>query len=471
MKMLIAGEWVGKSERIEVRHPYDGSLVDTVPAGDTGDIDRAILAAREGFAEMQRLPSHERSAILARCAGLLCERREDFAVTIAREVGKTIREARLEVGRAIQTFTLAAEEAKRIHGETIPLDSAPGSERKIGFYLRTPVGLIAAITPFNFPLNLVAHKVAPALAAGNAVVLKPATATPLSALRMAELLLQSGLPKKALNVVTGVGGAIGNALVTDPRIRMVTFTGSLEVGRQIAASAGLKKMTMELGSNSAVIVMDGADLAQAAARIAVGGYTLAGQVCISVQRVFVQEAVFESFLKELSSRVTSLKVGDPLDEATDMGPMISEGAAVKAEEWIQEAVDRGGRAAIRGSRKGSILQPAILTHVPRRCKIWSEEAFAPLVMVNPFATIDQAIEMVNDSKYGLQAGIFTRDLSTAFEAVKGLEVGGVIVNDVPTYRADLMPYGGVKDSGLGREGVRFAVEEMTELKMVAINLP
>jgi glyceraldehyde-3-phosphate dehydrogenase (NADP+) len=468
MRMLVAGEWLDKPNRIDVRHPFNGHLIDTVPAGDARDVERAIASAAEGFEEMRELPSHRRSRILATCAGLLDRNREELALLIAREVGKTIREARLEVSRAIETFTLAGEEAKRIRGETVPLDAVPGSETKIGFYFRVPLGVIAAITPFNFPLNLVAHKVAPALAGGNAVVLKPATATPLIAIRLAELLLESGLPPRGLSVVTGSGSEIGDAIVRDPRVRMVTFTGSLDVGTRIMSRIGLKKATMELGSNSAVIIMNDGNVVLAAARIAVGGYTLAGQVCISVQRVFVQEAVFDSFLGELVPRVSALRVGDPLQESTDIGPMISEEAAAKAEEWVQEAVQRGGTLALGGARRGAVLDPVVLTHVPRDCRVCCEEAFAPLVVVNSFKTIDEAIALVNDSKYGLQAGIYTADLASSLQAIKRIETGGVMVNEIPTYRADLMPYGGVKGSGLGREGVRHALEEMTELKMVVM---
>jgi len=470
MEMLIGGKWVNKKKLIEVRSPYDGSLVDVVPEGDGEDVERAIESALHGFREIRSLTALNRSEILKKTAELLTASSEDFSRTLTQEVGKTIKEARTEVSRAIQTFTLASEEGKRIHGETVPLDSAPGSEKKMGFFLRVPMGIIATITPFNFPLNLVAHKVAPALAAGNSVILKPATATPLSALKLGKILLKAGLPPQALNIVTGRGEIIGPSLIRDPRVRMVSFTGSLAVGQQIMSWIGLKKATMELGSNSAVVIMEDADLERAAERIKVGGYTLAGQVCISVQRVFLQARIFDQFMERFLPKVKSLKVGNPLEETTDVGPLISEDAAKKVEEWIKEAVSAGAKILCGGKRSGSFLEPTVLIDVSPQSKVYREEAFAPLVVVNRFKTLDEAIKMVNDSQYGLQAGIFTRNIGNAFLAIKEIDVGGIMINEIPTYRADLMPYGGVKGSGLGREGVRFALEEMTELKMVAFEL-
>jgi glyceraldehyde-3-phosphate dehydrogenase (NADP+) len=470
MKMLIGGEWIDKDKRIEVTNPYDGSLVDHVPHGDREDVNAALKGARNGLDELDELGSYGRYKVLLRTAELMEERLEEFAVTMSKEVGKTIKEARGEVRRAIQTLTLSAEEAKRIYGETIPFDAAPGGQSKMGFAMRVPVGIVAAISPFNFPLNLVAHKVAPALAAANAVVVKPATATPLSALFLARALNEAGLPPHALSVVTGPGRAIGDALVTDERVRMITFTGSLEVGKGICSKAGLKRLTMELGSNSACVLMPDAPIERAVNRIALGGYALAGQVCISVQRVFVHRSIFDQFHERFIPKVKSLIWGDPMDEGTDMGPMIDEPNAIRIKDWIDEAISAGATLATGGGRQGTLVEPTVLLNVPRECRVHHQEAFGPVVCINPFETLDEAIELVNDSAYGLQAGIFTYDYKSALQAARQMEVGGVMVNEVPTYRADLMPYGGMKGSGLGREGPRYAIQEMTELKAVGFEL-
>jgi glyceraldehyde-3-phosphate dehydrogenase (NADP+) len=470
MKMLIAGEWIDKSEKISVKNPYDGSVVDTVPAAGARDLEKAVSGAQKGFKEMSGLSSLDRYAILNRSAEVMRSRADEIAIVMSKEVGKTIKEARGEVSRAIQTMTLSSEEAKRIYGETIPFDAAPGGQNKMGFAIRVPLGIVAAISPFNFPLNLVCHKVGPALAAGNAVVVKPASATPLSALLLAEVLLEAGLPPSCLTVITGSGSTIGMGLVRDERVRKITFTGSLEVGKEIARNAGLKKLTMELGSNSCCIVMNDADLERAVDRIKIGGYALAGQVCISIQRVLVQEEVFEPFLEMLTAAVESIKTGDPLDTSTDMGPMIDEQSARRTEEWVKRATQSGAKLVTGGRRSGTMFEPTILRDVPRETDLWFREAFAPLVVVNPFKTLEDAIEAANDSEYGLQAGIFTKDLNSAIEAARRVDVGGFMVNEIPTYRADLMPYGGVKGSGLGREGPRYAVQEMTELKTIAFHI-
>lgn len=343
----------------------------------------------------------------------------------------------------------------------------PYAKDRFGFYIRVPVGIIAAITPFNFPLNLVAHKVAPAIASANSVILKPASYTPLTAILLVKTLLEAGLPKNAINLITGPGGKIGDKLVTHPEIRMITFTGSLEVGEKITKLAGLKKLTMELGSNSACIVDKDADLELASKRIIVGAFSVAGQVCISVQRVFIHSSGMNKFLKIFIPFVKQLKLGDQLLEETDVGPMITPEAAKKTKQWIDEAKTK---ILCGGNHKGSLFEPTVLVDVDEKAKIYSEEAFAPVVIVNKFDKFDEAIELVNHSKYGLQAGIFTADLNKAMEALKKIEVGGVIVNDVPTFRADVMPYGGVKSSGLGREGPKFAIEEMTELKAVCFKV-
>jgi acyl-CoA reductase-like NAD-dependent aldehyde dehydrogenase len=420
---------------------------------------------------MKSLSSYERYEILKRASELLNEYKERIAQTLTQEVGKTITEARKEAERAAQTFLWAAEESKRIFGETIPFDAAPGAEKKMGFFIRVPVGVIGAITPFNFPLNLVAHKLAPAFAAANAVVLKPAEQTPLSAIQLGEILLLAGLPPQALQIVTGYGEEAGDAIVTHPGVRMITFTGSMETGQIITSKAGLKKVALELGSNSACIVMNDGDLEKAAGRISLGGFALAGQICISVQRVFVQEDVFDRFLQSLTPKVKKLVVGDPGEESTDVGPMIDEEAAKRAKEWVDEVVEATGRSPLLGGdREGTLFQPTILTDVPKDCSVISKEVFAPVVAINRFKTLEEAIDMVNDSPYGLQAGIFTRDLKGAFEAARKIEVGGVMINEIPTFRVDNMPYGGVKGSGIGREGPRFAVDEMTEVRVISFDL-
>jgi acyl-CoA reductase-like NAD-dependent aldehyde dehydrogenase len=416
---------------------------------------------------MAAMPRFERAGILDRASVLLGERSEDLARLLASEVGKTIREARLEVSRAASTLALSADEARRLSGEVVPFDAVPAGRDRVGFWVRVPVGVVVAVTPFNFPLTLAAHKVGPAIAAGNSVVLKPATATPLTDLRLGSILCEAGLPGEALSVLTGSGAAVGDALVSHSLPRMVTFTGSAEVGKTIAARAGLKRLAMELGSNSAVIVTDRCDVEDAAARCVRGAYAVAGQVCISVQRVLVQESVAGRFVEAAAAGAAGLRVGDPMLEDTDVGPMIDETQARRAEEWIAESVRLGARLAFGGGRSGPFVAPAVLTGVPDGARLWSEEAFAPVMAVRAYATFDEAIAAVNRSRYGLQAGVFTDDLGDALRAAAEIECGGVMINDVPSYRADLMPYGGVKDSGLGREGPRFSVEEMTEVRLVA----
>jgi acyl-CoA reductase-like NAD-dependent aldehyde dehydrogenase len=468
--MLIGGKWIEKKEKIDVRNPYDGSVVGQVSKGTKEDVDRAVSAAKQGLEQMKELTASERSAILLRAAGKMQEEHEHFSRVVAQEVGKTIQEARGEVSRAVNTFTLSSEEAKRIHGETVPVDAVPAGKGKLGFFLRVPVGIVAAISPFNFPLNLVAHKIAPALAAGNAVVLKPATVTPLIAVELGRILMDSGLPSHALNIVTGPGAEIGDALSGHPDVRMITFTGSLEVGEGICRNAGLKKLTMELGSNSAVILMDDADVDVAVRKIRVGGYAIAGQVCISVQRVIVHERIWDEFMSKIIPAVESLKMGDPLDEETELGPMITSSETKRAKTWIDEAVKGGARLECGGEIEGPFLTPAVLTGDVRSSEVWRNELFAPAIVAVPAGDLDEAIALANDSPYGLQAGVFTERIHDALRVVQEVEVGGVMVNEMPTFRVDQMPYGGVKGSGLGREGARFAVEEMTEIRMVGIQL-
>jgi glyceraldehyde-3-phosphate dehydrogenase (NADP+) len=468
--MLIGDRWVDKPEKIEVRNPYNNELVDTVPAGDVGDVQAALSAAEEGFRVNRGLPVHKRIEILYQAARIIAARQEEFARTIATEGSKTIREARKEASRCVDTITISAEEARRVAGETIPFDSRPGSENRLGYYDRIPIGIIAAITPFNDPLNLVAHKVGPAIAGGNAVVLKPATVTPLSALKLAEALVEAGLPWNILNVVTGQAAKIADALVTDPRVRMISFTGGTQAGLEIVKKAGLKKIGMELGSNSPVIVMDDCDLASAVENSISGAFWAVGQNCIGVQRIYIHEKVYDEFEKRFVARTGKMKVGYQLDETTDMGPMITEGEARRVEEWVKEAVALGAKLLTGGGRKGTLFEPTVFAGMLEAARLNREEVFGPVVSLYRVSSLDEAIRLSNDVKYGLHGAIFTRSLDNAFKAVRELEVGGVMVNDSTDYRIDMMPFGGVKWSGLGREGIKFALLEMTEPKVVCFNL-
>ena len=469
--LYIGGETVWKEPTLDVVYPYKRQKVGEVPLATPEDIKRAIDLAVEGQREIASLSAYERSQILYRAYELLKERAEEFAKIITLEVGKTIREARTEVIRAQQTLLLSAEEAKRIYGETIPYDAVPNGINKVGFYIRVPVGIVAAITPFNFPLNLTMHKVAPALAAGNAVVVKPSERTPLSAAMLAEILYEAGIPKKALSVVYGYA-EVGKALTTDERVRVVSFTGSRKVGDIIARQVGIKKLVLELGSNSALIVDKDADLKKAAKKAVQGGFALAGQVCISVQRVFAHGEIFDQFVNLVVEEVKKLKVGDPMDETTDVGPMISPQDVERIKTWIEEAVKDGAKVVYGGNPLSeTVFEPTVMTHVPRRSRVCAEEAFAPIIFVNPYKTTEEALDWVNDSDYGLQIGVYTNNLKTAWEFIQKAQVGGVIINDIPTFRADNMPYGGVKYSGIGREGPKFAIlEDYTEIKAVAIDL-
>ena len=470
MKMIIGGQWVDKDEKIDVTNPYDGSLVDTVPRGTAEDIDRAIQIAQKGYEINRDLPVHRRISILKKTAEIMQERFEDLAKTIATEGSKTIREARKEVGRAINTITISAEEARRINGETIPFDSAEGSENRVGYYYRFPIGIIGAITPFNDPLNLVAHKLGPAIAGGNSVVLKPATVTPLSALKLGACLLDAGLPGEILSIVTGYGSEIGDPLVSDPRVRMISFTGGVDAGQHITKMAGLKKIGMELGSNSPVIVMDDCDLEAAVESCVSGAFWAVGQNCIGVQRIYIHKKIYDSFRDQFVARTKKYKTGYQLDEDTDMGPMITEGEAKRVIAWVDEAKSLGAAVLTGGTRKGTLVQPTVLENVPAEAKLDCQEVFGPVVSLYPFDTLDEAIEKANSVDYGLHGAIFTKDLNTAFYAIKKMDVGGIMVNDSTDYRVDLMPFGGVKKSGLGREGIRYALQEMTEPKVVCFNL-
>ncbi|MGG1674668.1 aldehyde dehydrogenase family protein [Neobacillus sp. NRS-1170] len=468
--LWIGGEYRPAATYTELKNPYNLEHIADIAVAGKNDVLDAIASAEQALAKLASLPAFVRAEILEKVAGFLKEEREECAKIISQEAAKPLKAARAEVDRTIMTYTFASHEARRIHGETVPMDAAPGGEGRLAFTVREPIGVIAAITPFNFPMNLVAHKVGPAIAAGNPVVLKPASQTPLSAYKIAELFHRAGLPEGALNVVTGSGRSVGDILMKDERIKMITFTGSPEVGRYIRENSGLKRVTLELGSNSAVIVDKGVNLEKVIPRIVTGAFSYQGQVCISIQRIFVHEKLLEVFTEQFVEEVKKLKTGNPLDEDTDISALISRGDVQRTKEWVDEAVASGAGIKIGGSNSDGIYQPTVLVDVDASEKVSCEEIFAPVVHINRFRTMDEAIEMVNDSKYGLQAGIFTNDIHHGLQAAKRLEVGGVMINDIPTFRVDQMPYGGVKLSGMGREGIKYAVEEMTELKLISFKM-
>lgn len=469
--MYIGGQWVRRDKVIEVRDPQDNGLIDTVPRASVEDMRYAIEQAKEGVEIAAQMPVHERVSILNRAAELIQLRHEEFATMIAREGSKTIREARKEVTRCIETIRISAEEARRINGETISFDQMPGSENRVGYYYRFPIGLIAAITPFNDPLNLVAHKVGPAIASGNAIIVKPATITPLSAILLAEALVEAGLPPKVLTVITGNGSEIGDVLVEHPAIRKISFTGGLSAGRHIASKAGLKKISMELGSNSPVIVLGDADLEDAVESTVSGAFWATGQNCLGVQRVYIEDCIFDSFTEQFVARTKEYQVGNKLSETTDMGPLITEKEALRVENWVNEAVQKGATLLCGGKREGAFYMPTVLMNLPSNCTLAEEEVFGPVVTLYRVADLETAIQASNSVNYGLQAGIFTSNLEKAFSAIKSLDVGGVMINDSSDYRIDAMPFGGVKGSGLGREGIKFAIQEMTAPKVVCFKLP
>ena len=470
MRMYIGGEWVDRDAKIPVVNPYDNSVIDEVPKADVEDVDTAVASAVRGSAAMSRLSAYQRFQILRKAADLLEERTEEFARTITMEEGKVIAEGRTEVGRAVQTISLSAEEAKRLYGETVPLDAAPGWTGQLGFTLRVPCGVVVAISPFNFPLNLVAHKVGPALAAGNAVIIKPASDTPLSALKLTDVLVEAGLPPEAVQCITGSGNQIGDPLVVDSRVRKVTFTGSRDVGEHICNVAGLKKITMELGSNSPLIIMPDADMDKVVSATIASGYANAGQVCISAQRIITSGEVYVDFLDALKTGVEAITTGDPLNESVRMGPMVREEDATRVDQWIKEAVSAGARTLVGGEYSGTMYAPTVVADVKPEMRVSCEELFGPAVAVTPFSDIGEAIEMANSTNYGLSAGIFTQNIDWAMRFAREVESGTLHINSGPGWRADLMPYGGLKESGTGKEGPRYAVEEMTELKMVVFHL-
>jgi acyl-CoA reductase-like NAD-dependent aldehyde dehydrogenase len=455
---------------LEVTDKFTGESIGRVPVADASAVDAAVARAQAEFPAWSRTPAHRRAAVLLKAAALIESRAEAFTTTIAREAGKAWKHSANEVARSVETFTFAGEEARRLHGETVPMDASAFGENRIGFYVRSPLGVVSAITPFNFPLNLVAHKVAPALAAGNTVVLKPAEETPLTAVAMADCLREAGLPEGVLELVHGDGPGTGNALVVHPGPAKVSFTGSPPVGAHILKHAGLKRVTLELGNNSGTIVEPDANLDVAVPRCVMSAFANAGQVCISLQRLYVHESIAQTFMERFLAATSALQIGNPLDPGCDVGPMISDEAAARAEEWIREAVAEGATLVTGGRRQGRLVWPTVLTDTKPEMQVMCKEAFAPLVSIVIYRNYDEALQLLGDSPYGLQAGVYTQDLRKAFKAVSALDVGGVLVNDTSIFRVDHMPYGGNRMSGIGREGVRFAVEEMTNVKFVCFNL-
>jgi len=455
---------------IEVYDPGNRELLGTVPSASREDVEQVLATAKEASEYARNMPTHLRVGVLRQVADQLQERHEEFAQVIAREGIKTIREARKEVTRCIETLRISAEEARRLGGEIIAFDQMPGSENRFGYFKRLPVGVVLAITPYNDPLNLVAHKIGPAIAAGNAVILKPHSATPLSARNLVKLFAATELPTGVLQLVTGSGAIIGEQLVSDPRVRMVSFTGGPEVGHKILAQAGLKKISMELGSNCPTIVMGDADMELALEATVSGAFWAAGQNCLHVQRIFIQQDHFEDFSKQFVARTRRLKMGDKMDETTDMGPMISEAATLKVSEFVQDAVACGARILTGGESEGPYYQPTVLDKVSADCRISKEEVFGPVVALYAFSDMQEAIDSANDVDYGLQAGVFTRDLATAHRIADALNCGGVMINDSSDYRIDAMPFGGTRGSGLGKEGVAHAIHEMTDPKTYCFNL-
>ncbi len=467
-RLLVRGEWIETGEWLEVRSPYSGEVVGRVAKAGAQETRDAVEAAEQAMREP--LPAHKRAEILVRVAGHLGRRHDEVAQTICAEAGKPMKAARIEAARAMSTYTFAAVEARKLAGEVVPMDASQAGEGKLAFTLRPPIGVVGAISPFNFPLNLVAHKLAPALAAGCAVVLKPASQTPLSALLLAELETEAGLPPGWLNVVVGPASEIGDVLVSDERVKAITFTGSSDVGWGLRERAPRKKVTLELGNATPVIVEADADLEEAAAKLAGNAFSFAGQSCISVQRIFVQQAAYEGFLERFLSKVEALHVGDPADEETDVGPVIDDDARERIMDWIQEARRGGAEILTGGELDGDLIRPTVVANPSPQAKVSCEEVFGPVCTVSAYGSLEEAIRLANGTRFGLQAGIFTADVRAALRAARELAFGGVTVNEAPTFRADQMPYGGTKDSGNTREGPAYAVRELTEERVIVLQL-
>ncbi|SFB30436.1 Acyl-CoA reductase [Lentibacillus halodurans] len=468
---IINGQEFNNSDNtIDVINPYNGEVVSEIALASDIEFEKGVTNSYDTFHNtMKDMPAHERSDILRKTADLMEENAEEFAWAIVKEAGKPIHFSRGEVQRSVQVLRFASEEAKHITGEVVPMDAAIDGDGRLGLVKQVPLGVVAAITPFNFPLNLSLHKIAPAIAAGNTVIFKPAEKTPISAYQLVKLFQEAGLPDGVLNLVMGTG-EIGEALVTHDKVHKISFTGSLPVGRSIQESAGFKKVTLELGSNSPNILFNDANINEAAKQLVKGAFSFSGQVCISAQRVYVQQDIYEPFLKEYIKQTNELTIGDPTDESTDIGPMISEEEAKRAKQWIDDAAEHGANVETGGERDGTILKPTIMTNVESNMKIIADEVFAPIVSVIPFDTEEDVIAYSNDSIYGLQAGVFTKDIDRAMRVADQLEMGGVWINEISTYRQDNHPYGGVKQSGVGREGVKYAVEDMTEPKFIGFKL-
>jgi acyl-CoA reductase-like NAD-dependent aldehyde dehydrogenase len=467
-RLLIGGEWIETGDWLEVRSPYSGEVVGRVAQAGAAEARAAIDAAEQAMAEP--LPAHKRAEILVKVAGALGRRHDEVARVISEEAGKPMKAARVEAKRAMSTYTFAAVEARKLAGDMVPMEASQAGEGKLAFTLREPIGIVGAISPFNFPLNLVAHKIAPALAAGCAVVLKPASQTPLSAFLLAELESEAGLPPGWLNVLAGPASELGDVLVEDERVRAITFTGSAGVGWKLRERAARKKVTLELGNATPVIVHGDAELDEAAEKLVGNAFSFAGQSCISVQRIYVQKGIYDDFVARFLPKVESLVLGDPADEETDVGPVIDADARGRILSWIEEARDAGAEILAGGGPEGGLVQPTVIANASPAMKVCSEEVFGPVCVVNSYETLDEAIALANGTRYGLQAGIFTADIRVALRAAHGLEFGGVTVNEAPTFRADQMPYGGVKDSGNTREGPAYAVRELTEERVVVIQL-
>ncbi len=469
MKMYINREWVNSGKSSEVLSPFSGEVVDTVPDATPEQVEQCLAAAERGAAQMAKLTAYDRYQILMKAADIISGRVEDFARTVSLEEGKPLSESRGEASRMPDLLRLCAFEGSQLRGETLPVDAQSGTRGKVGLTLRVPCGVVLAISPFNYPLLLVLHKVGPALSAGNAVILKPASSTPFSSLKLTQALLEAGLPEDGLQCITGSGSRLGPMLCADSRVRKISFTGSTEVGEKLAHVAGVKKLSLELGSNCPLVVLPDADLDRVAEATAIGGYVNAGQVCISTQRILVHRKAYADFLSALKPRVEAIKVGPPLADDTKMSAMITVGDAQRVESWVKEAVSGGARVVTGGERQGGVFAPTVVADVDPKMRISREELFGPAVAVTPVDSVDEAIALANDSQYGLGAGIFTRDVSTAWRFAREVQCGTVQINWTPLWRADLMPYGGFKGSGIGREGPRYAIEEMTELKTVVFH--
>ena len=468
-KILINGEWRSTDKELDVISPFDEEVIGMTYLAGSVEIEDAVSSADRVFKELKALPAYERAAIIMDVAEGIEERAEELSRIISLEAGKPLKDARVEVLRSINTFSIAAEEARRLGGEVIPLDTFPGSEKRTGIIRRFPVGPVLGISPFNFPLNLVAHKVAPAMACACPIIIKPASKTPLTALILGEIVEAAGWPAGGLNVIPASGKDI-EKLMDDDRIKKLTFTGSPAVGWMLKAKAGQKRVTLELGGNAGLIIHDDADVEYAAARCVIGAFSYAGQICISIQRIYASRKIFDKFKKLFVEKVEALTLGDPLDENTDVGPLIDRGSLKRTEEWVKEAQAGGAKVLTGGKSDGRFFQPTVLTDTEPSMKVCGSEVFAPVVTLEPYGSFEEAVEMVNHSLYGLQAGVFTNDIKRIFHAFEELDVGGVVINDIPTYRVDNMPYGGVKMSGFGREGVSYAIQEMTEIRLLALNL-